>query len=187
MAYDSAATRSRLLQSAYAEFVERGLAGSRVERIAAEAAANKQAIYAYFGSKELLFDAVIATRLGVLADAVPFAPQDLPGYASALFDHLVADQGLVRLTQWKALERPEASAAEVESHRAKAAAIAADRDVSEERGMDILMATLALVQAWPTTPDDIKNVGHRASIARLQRHRSAIIRAVRAATNELQA
>jgi AcrR family transcriptional regulator len=42
--YDSA-TRARLLDAAYAEFSERGLAGARVERIAAVASANKQAIY----------------------------------------------------------------------------------------------------------------------------------------------
>ena len=33
MAYDSAATRAPLLDAAYAEFSERGLAGARVERI----------------------------------------------------------------------------------------------------------------------------------------------------------
>lgn len=51
MAYDSAATRARLLDAAHAEFAERGLAGARVDRIAAAAQANKQAIYAYFGSR----------------------------------------------------------------------------------------------------------------------------------------
>jgi AcrR family transcriptional regulator len=81
MAYDSAATRAPLLDAAYAEFSERGLAGARVERIAAVAWANKQAIYAYFGSKAGLFDAVIAARLGLLSDTVPFTPDDLPGYA----------------------------------------------------------------------------------------------------------
>ena len=55
MAYDSAATRARLLDAAHSEFAERGLAGARVDRIAAAAQANKQAIYAYFGSKEQLF------------------------------------------------------------------------------------------------------------------------------------
>src|ERR1700742_952482 len=109
MAYNSAATRARLLDAAYAEFVELGFAGARVGRIATAAAANKQAIYAYFGSKEALFDAVLGDRLQVLADVVPFTPDDLPGYIGALFDALTDDPGLLRLTQWKALERPEAS------------------------------------------------------------------------------
>src|SRR5215207_9086638 len=106
MSYDSEATRRRLLDAAYAEFAARGLAGARVDRIAAEAGANKQAIYAYFKSKDGLFDAVLENRLGILADKVPFTPDDLPGYVGALFDQLVADPELVRLTQWKALERP---------------------------------------------------------------------------------
>src|ERR1700759_1075952 len=88
MPYDSAATRSRLLDAAYREFSEQGLAGARVDRIATAARANKQAIYAYFGSKEDLFDAGLTHRLGELADAVPLTPDDLPGYAGALFDAL---------------------------------------------------------------------------------------------------
>lgn len=40
------------------EFAERGLAGARVERIAASAGCNKQLIYHYFGDKQGLYDAV---------------------------------------------------------------------------------------------------------------------------------
>src|ERR1700761_7077700 len=124
MAYDSAATRARLLSAAHDEFALVGFAGARVDRISAAAGANKQAIYAYFGSKEALFDAVLQSRLTVLADAVPFTPDDIPGYAGALFDELTSEAGLQRLTQWKALERPEASAAELAGHLSQAQAIA---------------------------------------------------------------
>jgi AcrR family transcriptional regulator len=185
MTYDSAATRARLLGSAYDEFVERGLAGARVDRIASTAKANKQAIYAYFGSKEGLFGAVLADRLGILADAVPFTPDDLPGYAGALFDHLVADPGLVRLTQWKALERPQPSAPEVDSHRSKARGLAREAGASEERGMDVLMLVLALVLAWPETAPEIRGIGKPAADARLRRHRSAVIDAVTAVEQAL--
>jgi AcrR family transcriptional regulator len=185
MAYDSAATRARLLASAYDEFVERGLAGARVDRIAATANANKQAIYAYFGSKESLFEAVLADRLGILADAVPFTPDQLPAYAGSLFDHLVADPGLVRLTQWKALEQSGPSAPEVDSHREKARALAGPAGVNEERGMDVLMLVLALVLAWPTTSPEIRGVGKPASVARLRRHRAAVVDAVSAVEGAL--
>ena len=37
------------------EFSAYGIAGARVDRIASAAKANKQAIYAYFGSKDALF------------------------------------------------------------------------------------------------------------------------------------
>ena len=55
MAYDAAATRSRLIEAAVREFAAYGLAGARVDRIAVAAAANKRAIYDYFRSKEEIF------------------------------------------------------------------------------------------------------------------------------------
>ena len=55
---DAAATRRRLIDAARAEFAQYGIAGSRVDRIAANAGANKAQIYNYFGSKDQLFAAV---------------------------------------------------------------------------------------------------------------------------------
>jgi AcrR family transcriptional regulator len=49
MTYDPESTKTKFLDPAFAEFVEHGLAGARVDRIATTAGANKQAIYAYFG------------------------------------------------------------------------------------------------------------------------------------------
>jgi AcrR family transcriptional regulator len=48
----AAATRQRILDAALVEFAEKGLAGSRVDDIAARAGANKRMLYAHFGSKE---------------------------------------------------------------------------------------------------------------------------------------
>ena len=185
MPYDSAATRSRLIDAAYAEFVERGLAGARVDRIAAAATANKQAIYAYFGSKDALFDAVLDARLQVLADLVPFTPENLPGYAGALFDQLNADPGLVRLTQWKALESPEASDAELAAHLDKARALSDAHGTSLESGMDAMMFALAAAQAWNSTPPAIRNPSGAGEDDRRARHRAAMVAAVIAATDPL--
>ncbi len=52
-------TRLRILDAALIEFTEKGFAGARVEEIAARANANKRMIYAYFGSKEDLWLAVL--------------------------------------------------------------------------------------------------------------------------------
>ncbi|WIX76513.1 TetR family transcriptional regulator [Amycolatopsis carbonis] len=185
MTYDSDATRARLLEAAHDEFVERGLAGARVDRIAAAASANKQAIYAYYGSKNALFDAVLDARLGVLADLVPFTPDDLPAYIGALFDYLVAEPTVMRLMQWKALERPEASAAEVRAHVDKAAEISTAHGIDAEQGIDVLMLTLALAQSWNLTPPEIRSPGGRDSAARLKRHRAAVSRATAAVVTEL--
>jgi AcrR family transcriptional regulator len=183
MAYDSAATKARLLDAAYAEFVEHGLAGARVDRIAAAASANKQAIYLYFGSKDALFDTVLDTRLKILADVVPFTPGDLPGYAGALFDYLDNDPGLLRLTQWKALERPDASEAELLAHQSKAQELAAERGVEEEIGTDILMLALAAAQAWGNTASAIRNPEGAPVAERRDRHRRAVIASVAALTD----
>ncbi|MDT7697169.1 MAG: hypothetical protein QOI75_6536 [Pseudonocardiales bacterium] len=185
--YDSAATRARLLEAAFTEFSERGLAGARVERIAAAASANKQAIYAYFGSKDGLFDAMLGLRLGNLADAVPFTPDDLPGYAGALFDALADSPELVRLTQWKWLERADASAEEVESYRAKARALvtATGGPLAEVAAIDTLLLVLALSTAWSTAPPGVRSLGATSAAARHAAHRAAVIAAATAVTDAL--
>lgn len=55
----AAATRQRILDAALAEFAAKGLAGSRVDEIAARAGANKRMLYAHFGSKEELWLTVL--------------------------------------------------------------------------------------------------------------------------------
>jgi AcrR family transcriptional regulator len=55
----ASATRQRILDAALAEFAEKGLAGSRVDDIAARAGANKRMLYAHFGSKEELWLTVL--------------------------------------------------------------------------------------------------------------------------------
>ena len=183
--HDSAATKARLLAAGYDEFVRLGLAGARVDRIAAAAQANKQGIYAYFGSKEGLFDAVLAERLGVLANVVPFAPADLPGYTGALFDALIADPGLHRLTLWKMLERPEASGPEREAHFAKADDIAARHGVSMTTAMDALMIALAAAQSWNLTAPVIRNPAGGDVEERRREHRATVVTAVAALTEAL--
>ncbi|MEU5314083.1 TetR family transcriptional regulator [Streptomyces sp. NPDC021562] len=103
MAYDSAATKERIITAATAEFAAHGVAGARVDRIATAAKANKRAIYDYFGDKNKLFAVVLERRLAELAQAVPPA-QDLPGYAERLFEYHRAHPEALRLVMWEALE-----------------------------------------------------------------------------------
>ena len=55
----AAATRQRILDAALAEFAAKGLAGARVDEIAARAGANKRMLYAHFGNKEDLWLTVL--------------------------------------------------------------------------------------------------------------------------------
>jgi len=181
MAYDSSATRARLLDAAYSEFAARGFAGARVEKIAAAAGANKQAIYLYFGSKEGLFDAALADRLGFLGDQVPYTPDDFAGYIGALFDHFVQHGELVRLHQWKTLERPETTGLQAFSHISKAEALAQRLGVDASTGMDIFMLALAMAQAWTMTSAVVRLMDGDPE-QRLRQHRDALISAVIAIT-----
>lgn len=104
MAYDSAATKERILAAATTEFAEYGIAGARVDRIAAGAKANKRAIYDYFGDKRALFAVVLERSMTELARAVPLDESDLGNYAGRLFDYHRAHPQALRLVMWEALE-----------------------------------------------------------------------------------
>lgn len=98
-------TRARILAAARSEFAELGVAGARVDSIAATANINKQRIYAYFGDKEQLFDAVLTNAFERLTDAVPLpqSRRELVEYASRVFDFHVQNPDFNRLLAWEAL------------------------------------------------------------------------------------
>jgi AcrR family transcriptional regulator len=104
---DAEATRRRILEAATTEFSAAGLAGGRVGRIAELARANQRMIYAYYGSKDGLFNAVLEHHVLIAQDAVDLDATDLPGYAQQVFDVYRAHPDLVRLALWQTLERPD--------------------------------------------------------------------------------
>ena len=99
------ATRRRILDAATEEFAERGIAGARIDRIIAAAHTNKAQLYGYFGSKEGLFDAVIADCLDRSTNEVPFDADDLAGWAVGVYDENLRSPDLVRLMGWIRMER----------------------------------------------------------------------------------
>ncbi len=99
-------TKRRLLEAATAEFAAYGIAGARVDRIAANSGCNKQAIYAYYESKEGLYEAVYNAMVVETITSVPIDAADLPGYAARLFDHYRTHPEVLRLAFWFQLERP---------------------------------------------------------------------------------
>ena len=152
VARDSSATKRRLLDAAFAEFAEYGLAGARVDRIASAASANKQLIYAYFESKEGLFEAVIMEQLAAIDEAVPFDATDLAGYAGRVFDYLERDQAISRLTTWRRLERPDFFPLEREIYERNAQALAAETGIEQASAVDLLVFVGAAVSAWDFVP-----------------------------------
>ncbi|MEV6117772.1 TetR family transcriptional regulator [Streptomyces sp. NPDC052109] len=188
MSRDSSATKTRLLDAAFAEFAAYGIAGARVDRIAEAAGANKRLIYVYFGNKEQLFDEVLGRAMAAGAESVPFDVGDLPGYAGAIFDHLVARPDLMRLRLWKLLERPSATGLEQEAFSRKAGEVAeAQRrgEVAPEmQPDDLLTMVLAAAQAWFWAAEGVGpgEVGGPWSPERLALHRSAVVEAARRLT-----
>lgn len=104
MPRDAEQTRRRLLDAGRAEFAAAGIAGARVDRIAAAALSNKAQIYHYFLSKEGLFDAVLDDMVAQTIDDTHFDVDDLPGYAGRLFDSFEELPWLHRLGIWYRLE-----------------------------------------------------------------------------------
>jgi AcrR family transcriptional regulator len=102
---DADATRARILEAATAEFAEHGLAGGRVDRIAAAARTNKAQLYHYFGGKETLFDVVFDRYVQQNVVGGWFDPERLPEYAAGAYDAYLHDPVLVRLATWARLER----------------------------------------------------------------------------------
>ena len=152
---DGQRSRQRLLEAATAEFAAFGIAGARVDRIAATAGVNKAQMYGWFGSKEGLFETTFGEHLHRIVDAVPFTPDDLPGYAVALYDSYLSDPELVRLAAWNRLERVptgELLAAHPgladPKHEAIARAQADGRIVAGVRPDEVYALVIALAGTW---------------------------------------
>jgi AcrR family transcriptional regulator len=108
MTSDLEPTRIRILEAARIEFAAHGLAGARIDRIARNAAASKERLYAYYRAKDELFSAVLELNLLEFARAVE--PGENPGagslsaLAGALFDHTVRHPEHLRMIDWARLE-----------------------------------------------------------------------------------
>ncbi|MEZ0091829.1 TetR/AcrR family transcriptional regulator [Streptacidiphilus sp. EB129] len=147
------ATKTRILDAALTEFAAHGLAGARVERIAAASGFNKNLIYVYFENKESLFNTVIQRNSEQIAERLPFTPDDLPGYAARAFDYAMAHPEAMRLVGWFGLENradePKARTAYMAEQSQRIAQGQTDGKISGAFTPGFLMTTvLALASAW---------------------------------------
>ena len=118
---DPEGTRRKLLAAARREFAAKGLAGARVNTIAASAKLNKQLVYHYFGSKEKLYVAVLEeayasfrARDTVLPTRKMEPEEAVTQVATLLFDSfrdlrdevaLIADENIHRARHVRSSER----------------------------------------------------------------------------------
>lgn len=153
MVRDSAKTRARLLTTARDEFTEHGLAGARVDRIAAQAGVNKQRIYGLFGSKDKLFESVIRAALDEHVAALGLPTGNPAEYVGRTYDFHREHPQLLRLMQWESLQYAQR---QLPNHEARAAlyaekvdTLAAALDASPDRYTAATLLTLIGLAAWP--------------------------------------
>ena len=147
-----AATSRRILDAATVEFAERGIAGARVDRIVAAARTNKAQLYGYFGSKDGLFDAVLADLTDQGVDKVPFDAADLPGWAVSVYDRNLQNPDLARLLTWARLERRPPGLVlgnyDIEPKLKAVAEAQAAGHLRPGDPADLLVLVLGLASAW---------------------------------------
>jgi AcrR family transcriptional regulator len=150
------ATRRRILDAAAAEFAQFGIAGARVDRITAAAQTNKAQVYGYFGSKDALFDAVLADAAERSSEEAPFDADDLPGWAVRIHDEVLRNPDVLRLLTWLRLERrpdgPGLGALDLRDDLdRKLAAVAAAQAAGRVRAGDpaeVLTLVMGMASAW---------------------------------------
>jgi AcrR family transcriptional regulator len=185
---DARATSELILTAATTEFARHGYAGARIDRIADAAGANKRLIYVYFGDKDRLYAAVLDRQLERLVTNVPFVADDLPGFAAARFDYVLAHPEVGRLAAWRTFEpTADATENEIQSYQERVAAVAAAQRAGSVDdaipAVDLFALVLRITQAWLSAPPALRAVtGDPDSDARLGQHRQALVEAVRRLT-----
>lgn len=149
------ATRQRILDAATAEFSEYGIAGARIDRIAAASQTNKAQIYAYVGNKEALFETVFAASLERIVDVVPIDADDVADWAVRLYDEYLKRPDLIRLATWQRLERRPRGTLVDEGARLDAGKLA-DIAAAQKTGaitvagepFDVMALVISMSMAW---------------------------------------
>ncbi|MGK8488546.1 TetR family transcriptional regulator [Nocardia asiatica] len=164
------ATRERILVAAKAEFAQYGVAGARINRIAAAARASKDRLYAYFAGKDELYAAVTEQWVTQTTDETALDAADLPGYVGRLFDHYIAHPDNARLQAWAEIEQTHIPAAEDAIRRVIAGKLAEIRH-GQDRGLItsafgpvtliVMLTDLARTAAMHAARTDHHNIGER--------------------------
>lgn len=192
MAWDTEATKRRILDAAVAEFAAHGLDGTTIERIAGVAGVNKERIYNYFGGKRDLFAHVLRDELVKVAQAVPvesFATEDVGEYAGRVYDYHLEHPELERLLRWEGLAFDAGNPDDEQRlglYRDKTAAVEAGQragSVTEEIDADhMIFLILSLAGWWSSVPQVARMLTGSDTEAERARRRESVVRAARRIT-----
>ncbi|MFD4542681.1 TetR family transcriptional regulator [Streptomyces bauhiniae] len=176
-------TRDRILSAATAEFSRYGIAGARIERIAKGARTSKERVYAYFRSKEALYEFVAAREMALVSEATRLDPTDLPEYAGRVHDYFLSHPDRYRLMMWGQLEfAGEAGAVTRETVRRKAEVLrraqeAGQLDPSWDP-IDILVLVSQIAMTWAGQLDLVEAAADQVRDPSVAARRRAVVAAV---------
>ncbi|PRX49373.1 TetR family transcriptional regulator [Prauserella shujinwangii] len=188
MAWDTAATKQKILDAALEEFAEYGPTGTTIDRIARRAKINKERIYNYFGDKRALFTRVLAAESERIAGSVVFDPahhDPVGDYAGRIFDYHVAHPELVRLLLWEGLTTSGEvvdEAARSEYYRAKVERFAkaqADGVLRADLAPGALLFSIMALAAWWHAAPHIARMTTGTGAADVAQRRAAVVTAAR--------
>lgn len=135
---DPERTKANILEVAEAEFGEKGLAGARIDEIAAATNTSKRMIYYYFGSKEGLYLAVLEEAYRRTRDIEAelhlqdLEPEEaLRRLVAFTFDHHLHHESYIRLVMSENIHRGEYLAQSPRIQELNVPAIAAIKSLYE--------------------------------------------------------
>lgn len=151
--------RGEILEAARAEFAQCGLAGARIDRIARNAQASKERLYAHFGDKETLFREVFAADSTEFFRAVTLRPDAVPEFVGEIYDLALSRPEHLRMISWAHLEgvtldEPHADGQPLPAHGIAAieAAQASGHVDPAWQPIDLLVLLFAIGLAWAQLP-----------------------------------
>lgn len=161
---DPGTRRELILMAALAEFGARGIAGSRVDRIAVRAGCSVGLIYANFGSKQGLFDSLFELIIERTQAEITTDGTDLADFAVRIHDGQQAYQDVIRLSMWHTLEAGLNERIEVSQRsaqqtvRAIAAAQESGAVTTTFTAQQLQTLTVALSSMWSTLPREVSDL-----------------------------
>lgn len=109
---DPERTRAAILQAAVTEFGEKGLAGARIDAIAAATQTSKRMIYYYFGNKDGLYLAALEHSYAQVRDRESSLQLDdmdpetaLRCLVTVMFDHHLGNENYIRIVMSENMNR----------------------------------------------------------------------------------
>jgi AcrR family transcriptional regulator len=154
MAWDTEATRRKLLEAGSRQFAAAGFAGARLDAIGRDAGVNKERVYKYFGDKRGLFAAVLEHELTELLAGLRIdepTPEAVGEFAGLMFDRCVARPELPRLLAWESLELDDAVAAAARRPLCAANVVLLRTvlpDLEKRAAEQLLLSVISLVVSW---------------------------------------